>query len=210
LFLIPDSVLNVVTVPQTYDEGDLLKGLQEGRSNAFLELYTKYHPALYHYVLRFVKVPAIAEDILQEVFLTIWRIRKTVDPDLSFRAYLYRISRNIVFKLMKKAASDENLRLKLMRQLQQNVTDSDVKLLWHEYEETFYDAVAQLPLQRQKVFRLCREEGKTYEQVAAELGISRNTVKEHMVKAMKSIKEYFHQHCDISLSCIIFLESLTT
>ncbi len=132
----------MVTEPQTYNERGLLKGLKDGNSNAFLELYNNYHPGLYHYVLRFVKVSAIAEDILQDVFLTIWRIRKTIDPDLSFKAYLYRISRNSVFKLLKKMASDENLRLRTMQQLQQNVTDCDVKMLWQEYEEMFHNAIA--------------------------------------------------------------------
>jgi RNA polymerase sigma-70 factor (family 1) len=194
----------MLTAFRTYNERDLLAGLQRGKSSAFLELYNKYHPAIYHYVLRFVKVPAIAEDVLQDVFLKIWEIRKRIDPDLSFKAYLYRISRNSVFKLMKKMAADESLRLQIMRQLQQNVTNADIEILWQEYEKMFNLAIARLPLQRQKVFRLCREQGKTYEQTAAELGISRNTVKEHMVLAMKFIKNHFH-HFDIPLASLLIL-----
>ena len=185
-----------------YNEHILLKELKAGKSKAFLELYNRYHPGLYRYVLRFIKVPALAEDVLQDVFLKIWEIRKTINPDLSFQAYLYRISRNCVFKLIKKIASDETLRMKIMQQLQKNVTGADIKMQWKEYEELFDHAITQLPPQRQKVFRLCREEGKTYEQAAAELGISRNTVKEHMVMAMKFVKEHF-QHYDISLGLIL-------
>jgi len=186
------------------NERILLEELKDGNSTTFLELYNRYHPGLYHYVIRFIKVPALAEDVLQDVFLKIWEIRKTINPDLSFQAYLYRISRNCVFKLIKKIASDENLRLKIMQQLQKNVTGADIKMQWKEYEELFNYAIAQLPPQRQKVFRLCREEGKTYEQAAAELGISRNTVKEHMVMAMKFVKEQF-LHYDISLGLILLL-----
>jgi RNA polymerase sigma-70 factor (family 1) len=185
-----------------YNENVLLKELKAGESKAFLELYNRYHPGLYRYVLRFIKVPALAEDVLQDVFLKIWEIRKTINPDLSFQAYLYRISRNCVFKLIKKITSDESLRMKVMQQLQKSVTGADIKMQWKEYEELFDHAIAQLPPQRQKVFRLCREEGKTYEQAAAELGISRNTVKEHMVMAMKFVKEQF-QHYDISLGLIL-------
>ena len=187
-----------------YDERILLNKLKDGNPDAFLELYNIYHSNLYYYVLRFVKSPAIAEDILQDVFLKLWEIRKTVNPDLCFSAYLYRISRNYVFKFLKKISTDESLQLRIMQELEKNITDTDIKLRWKEYEDIFLVAVAQLPPQRRKVFRLCREEGKTYDQAAAELGISRNTVKEHMVMAMKFVKEYF-EHSDISLGCLFLL-----
>lgn len=187
-----------------YDERILLNELKNGDADAFLELYNIYHANLYHYVLRFVKSPAIAEDILQDVFLKLWEIRKTVNPDLCFSAYLYRISRNYVFKFLKKISTDESLQLRVMQDLEKNITDTDIRLRWKEYEDIFLHAIAQLPPQRRKVFRLCREEGKTYDQAAAELGISRNTVKEHMVMAMKFVKEYF-EHSDISLGCFLLL-----
>lgn len=197
--------INVAATEQTYNEHRLLQELQQGHSQAFLELYNIYHPALYHYVLRFVKSPAIAEDILQDVFLKIWEIRERINPDLSFKAYLYRISRNSVFKLMKKIAVDENLRLQVMQQFRQTVSDADLKVSWQQYETILQAAIANLSPQRQKVFLLCREEGKTYEQVAAELNLSRHTVKEHMGLAMKSIKEYFEQYGNTPLSFTLLL-----
>jgi len=179
--------------------------LQKGDSNAFQELYDQYHQPLYHYVLRFVKSPALAEDVLQDVFLKIWEIRSRIDPELSFKAYLYRISRNSVFKLLKKIAIDENLRVQVLKQFSQSVADADLKVLWQQYEELLHAAINRLPPQRQKVFRLCREEGKTYEEVADELGISRNTVKEHMVLAMKLIREHIDQYGDTPTHFILLL-----
>jgi RNA polymerase sigma-70 factor (family 1) len=195
----------VTTIPETYNEQSVLLRLQMGDSDAFLELYNQYHGPLYHYVLRFVKSPAIAEDVLQDVFLKIWEIKGRIDPNLSFKAYLYRICRNSVFKLLKKMAVDESLRVEVMQQLTQSVADADLKLLWQQYEAILQTAINNLSPQRQKVFRLCREEGKTYEQVANELGISRNTVKEHMVLAMKLIREHFEQYGDTSTSYMFML-----
>jgi len=179
--------------------------LQKGDSDAFRELYNQYHQPLYHYVLRFVKSPALAEDVLQDVFLKIWEIRSRIDPELSFKAYLYRISRNSVFKLLKKIAVDENLRTQVLKQFSQSVADADLKVLWQQYEALLQAAINRLPPQRQKVFKLCREEGKSYEQVAEELGISRNTVKEHMVLAMKLIREHIDQYGDTSTYFILLL-----
>ncbi|MEJ7587765.1 MAG: sigma factor [Ferruginibacter sp.] len=62
--------------PRTYDEQELVKDLQRGKSSAFIELYNRHHAALYNYALRFVKVPAIAEDVFKNVFLKIWEVRK--------------------------------------------------------------------------------------------------------------------------------------
>ena len=77
---------------------------------------------------------------------------------------------------------------------------SHLKLQWKQYQESLAAAIDQLPPQRQKVFKLCREQSRTYDEVAAELGISRNTVKEHMVLAVKAIREYFKRHSDTLLS----------
>ena len=191
--------------PATYNEQSVILRLQKGDSDAFRELYNQYHQPLYHYVLRFVKSPALAEDVLQDVFLKIWEIRSRIDPELSFKAYLYRISRNSVFKLLKKIAVDENLRTQVLRQFSQSVADADLKVLWQQYEALLQAAINRLPPQRQKVFKLCREEGKSYEQVAEELGISRNTVKEHMVLAMKLIREHIDQYGDTSTYFILLL-----
>ena len=195
----------MTTSTETYHEQTVLVKLQQGDSDAFLALYNHYHSALYHYILRFVKSPAIAEDVLQDVFLKIWEIKDRINPELSFKAYLYRICRNSVFKLLKKMAVDESLRIEVMQQLTQSVADADLKLLWQQYESILQTAINNLSPQRQKVFRLCREEGKTYDQVANELGISRNTVKEHMVLAMKLIKEHFEQYGDASTSYLFMI-----
>lgn len=195
----------MTSTTETYHEHSVLLRLQKGESDAFLAMYNHYHAALFHYVLRFVKSPAIAEDVLQDVFLKIWQVKSRIDPELSFKAYLYRICRNSVFRLLKKMAVDENLRVEVMLQFTQSVADADLKVLWQQYEAILHTAINNLSPQRQKVFRLCREEGKTYEQVADELGISRNTVKEHMVLAMKLIREHFEQYGDTITSYMFML-----
>jgi RNA polymerase sigma-70 factor (ECF subfamily) len=186
-----------------YDEINLVERLRKGYTDAYLQLYNYYHASLYHYVLRFIKIPELAEDAMQEVFLKIWKIRERLNPGLSFSAYLYRISRNQAFKLLKKIAADDGLRLRVMLEFHHTAEDADTKTRWNQYELLLATAVSRLPPQRQKVFKLCREQGKSYEFVSQELGISRNTVKEHMVLAVRYIKEYFLRYGDISLAILL-------
>ena len=192
---------------ETFDEIELIKRLQQSDSEAFLALYDRYHLIVYHWSLKIVKMPTHAEDIVQDVFLKIWQIRDRLNPHQSFPAFIYRICRNKAFTLIKKIASDERLQTQVMHQLKNVVESAENRVLWHEYEALLSKAVGKLPTQRQKVFKLCRQEGKSYEEVANELGISRNTVKEHMVMAVKNIKEHFYQYGDISFLLILLSSS---
>lgn len=180
-----------------FDEEALIKRLQQGDSAAFMELYNYYHPAIYNFILRIIKNPVITEDLLQEVFIKIWSVRERIQPGLSFQAYLYRISRNAAFKMLKKMAADNELRLMLMNELHRSANDADNKARWVEYEKLLNAAIEQLPPQRQKIFRLCRQEGKTYRDVSFALNISPNTVKEHMVLATRSIRAFLSRHGEI-------------
>ncbi len=188
------------------EEAILLEELRKGSKTAFIALYNQHYQSLYSYILHFIAIPQLAEDALQEVFIKVWEIRERIDPERSFTGYMYRITRNHVFKLLKKIAADEDLRSRAMMELHRQTEDADTRLLWKQYEALLREAVTQLPPQRQRVFRLCREESKSYEEVAAELGISRNTVKEHMVLALKSIQSFFYEHADGTLLLLLFTD----
>lgn len=189
----------------TITEAEYLERLRKGDVAAYMQLYDQYSAHVYGWVLRFVKVPAYAEDIVQDVFLKIWEVRDRLDPGQSFPAYLYKISRNKTFTFLKKNASDEATRLRIMQRIGEITESPYHQTLWAQYQEMLNNAVTQLPYQRQRVFTLCRQEGKSYEEAAKELGISRNTVKEHMVMALKDIKAYFYRHGDLSLAVLLFM-----
>lgn len=190
------------------NDSDLLRLLKQGDEEAYLQLYDRYHSGLYAWLLGFVKIPEFAQDIVQEAFLKIWEIRARLNPDQSFPAFLYKISRNRAIKLLKKAADDEKLRVRIRTYLQQSAEDPALQLQWQQYQELLHKAIASLPSQRQKVFRLCRQEGKSYEEAAQELGISKNTVKEHMVAAVKDIKKYIYNIDDLPVIMLLLLITL--
>ena len=103
--------------PVCNEEAVLLRELRQGSTDAYITLYNQYSPSLYTYILHFINVPEFAEDALQEVFIKIWEIRERINPELSFSGYLYRITRNHVFKLLKKITADKALRLQVIRDL---------------------------------------------------------------------------------------------
>ncbi|MBX3257880.1 MAG: RNA polymerase sigma-70 factor [Chitinophagaceae bacterium] len=192
-----------------HDDFLLIQRLRQNDAAAYIELYNRYHVKMYNWLIRFVKLPDLAEDIIQETFLKIWEIRHRLQPQQSFPAYLYRISRNKAFKLLKKISRDEKLRSRILIRSAVEVNDPEKNFQWQQYQQLLDNAINRLPAQRQKVFKLCRHNNKTYDEVANDLGISRNTVKEHMIKAMQDIRQYFYRYDEITLillfcSAVIF------
>lgn len=184
------------------EEGVLLRMMQ-GDESAFTIIYRHYHPSLYIYLLKFCKIPSLAEDLVHDVFLKIWEIRDRINPELSFSGYLYRIARNHVIKTIEKLATDQVLREQLLRQLQNSSAGPEQLVRSKEYDRLFHEALTRMPPQRLNVFRLCRQEGRSYDEVAAMLGISRNAVKKHMVLGMRFIYDYVHRYGDIMFAIYI-------
>lgn len=189
-----------------YHDAQLIGELRQNNAEAFIELYNRYHAKMYSWLIRFVKLPDLAEDIIQDTFLKIWEIRHRLNPAQSFPAYLYRISRNKAVKLLKKISLDETLRKQVLIRFEMESDDPEKRLRWLQYQRLLENAINRLPAQRRKVFKLCRQSNKTYDEVANELGISRNTVKEHMMKAMQDIRQYFYRYGEISLILLLLSE----
>jgi RNA polymerase sigma-70 factor (ECF subfamily) len=185
-------------------EEEVLLRMKQGDESAFTTIYRHYHSSLYVYLLRFCKIPSLAEDLVHDVFLKVWEIRDRINPELSFTGYLYRIARNHVIKTIDKLATDQVLREQLLSQLDEPADAHPEQLVRaKEYDRLFREALAHMPPQRLKVFTLCRQEGKSYEEAAEILGVSRNAIKKHMVLSMRFIYDYVHRYGDILLAVYV-------
>jgi RNA polymerase sigma-70 factor (family 1) len=188
-----------------YTDEQLLFMLADSDQQAFTGLYNRYHAGIYNYLLAFVKIQSIAEDLTQEVFIKIWEARRRLQVHTSFAAYIFRISRNTAIDFMKKIAADRKLRNEIILQAQPVFPDNGSNgLLAKEYHHLYKRAVDSLSKQRRTVFLLCREEGKTYEEVAGILGISRHTVKEHMAESLRTLRNFLQEKAEAAILLIIF------
>jgi RNA polymerase sigma-70 factor (family 1) len=181
--------------------------MREGDQDAFGELYNRYNKSVYAYILSFVKVPEVAEDLVHEVFIKLWEIRFRMEIQSAFSAYLYRSCHNKAINTLKKATADRKLKSKMISgAMGEFETPSVLTATLHRYDRLVETALSQLPPQRRKVFTLIRQEGKSYNEVAQELGVSVNTVKDHLLKATRELKKYIKQTGEFALA-IILLET---
>jgi len=172
------------------DEKELLMQLREGNAQALDYFYHQYSLRIYRKLLKMVRVETIAEELVQDVFVRIWDKRHQIDPDRSFRSYLFTIAQNLVYDLYRKVAREERLQEVIKEASSEIYMHVEEGVFLKETSEILNKAINNLPSQQKLVFTLCKLEGKSYEDASATLGISTSTINNHIVKATKSIKGY--------------------
>src|SRR5690606_34983435 len=138
-------------------------------------------------ILKIVKDHEVAKDILQEVFIALWEKRDTIKVDKPVSGWLFVISFNKSVNYLKKRFSENSSNEEIETSFRQVSED-------HDREEKQYqllqDAIAQLSNQKSRVFTMCKLQGKSYEETALALNISKYTVKEYLSLAMEAVKAY--------------------
>jgi RNA polymerase sigma-70 factor (ECF subfamily) len=168
-------------------EENLLTLLKQDNIQAFDELYWKYQKAVFRNVLRLTRDVAAAEDIVQEVFVSLWERRSSLDTQRSVGGWLFVSSYNRAVNVLKRKLKESQIIHELEPVLAGNNEGQDQ----YEAQLTILEgAIRELSLQKRKVFELCKLQGKTYEEAAADMNISKHTVKEYLSEAIAAIKEY--------------------
>lgn len=167
-----------------------IKQLIAGDETVFRLVYGLYSSKIYKLAYRFLKDQELSEEIVQETFITFWLNRDKLDPDVDLWPYLYVITKRLSINSLKQIyKSTDNLKLLIQRTiLEHNPTEEhmaaeDLKIFTQKI-------IDQLPRQQQLVFKLSRNEGLSYKEIADKLQISQHTVRNHMIQALKTLKTH--------------------
>lgn len=171
-------------------EKQLLDLLKQGDEEAFKSVYKHYKNKLVFFAYRLTKSTPVAEEIVQDVFVKIWTARDQINTDFSFNAYIYRITHNMVVNYLRRVASEEKAIKMLWQNIEeeQNYIDDIVKS--NEFDQIAQNAIEKLSPQKRQIFEMSRQSNYTHKEIADKLGISPNTVKNHMVESLKFIRSY--------------------
>ncbi len=188
------------------NESLLLNRVAGGDEKAFGKLYDFYRPSIYRFIYKFIKSTELSNDVCQEVFMKIWEDRWAVSEVNSFRNYLFTVTKNHTFNVLKRAAVEDRIKGEVVRSYSQSKNYTEDTFMVNEYQQFLQAVLETLPTQSREVFRLCRQQEKSYEEAAQILGISGNAIKKHMVRSMKVIKLAVEKDMGIAFS--VFLEVL--
>lgn len=183
------ACIEMTNLNTSSNERELLLKLQQGDETAFEAIYREYSAGLFGFILRLVKDRDAAEDLLQELFIKAWDNRAGIDPDKSYRSFLFTIAKHIVYNYFRRASLEVQVAAYLASQASELYHHVEEELYVREYNDALQHAIDNLPPKRREVYIRCKIAGKSYQQVADELGCSVAAVNAHVVKATKTIKE---------------------
>jgi RNA polymerase sigma-70 factor (family 1) len=167
---------------------DQLRLIAEGHEQSFRKLYDMYAGKIYTMALGYLKSPVEAQDVVQEIFVKIWEKRGSLTEIDNFPAYLHVITRNLLINHLQKKIPVFSQNESTLQPTSGDRHLPHQQLDYRELTVLISRAIAQLPPRQQQVYRLSREQGLNHQQIAKELSLSYDTVREHMSKALKNIR----------------------
>ncbi len=160
-------------------------------------MFRTHYASLVGYALRMTKDQALAEDLVQQMFVSLWVKREETEVTSNVKSYLLRSVHNHCLnhfkhlKVREAHASEEIHRA--------DTSEAHDSLEQAELSERVNELIAQLPEQCRKVFLLSRHDGKKYKEIAEELDISVKTVENQMGKALRIMREGLRPHVSSSM-----------
>ena len=177
-------------------EIQLIEGLKSDDEIAFKMIYNKYFSRLYYFILEFMPIDDLAENIVQDTFFTLWNKRHELDDNTRIDAYLFTVAKNNCLYRLR----DHRYRQRLFdsggfreTELEMNAEilgsiDSN-SYTFDEIERIIKETLDELPPQCKRVFMLSRFEERKNKEIAEELNISVKVVEKHMTKALRIFRE---------------------
>lgn len=182
----------------------LILQVSEGDEYAFRKLFDQYRDKVFSIAWKITGVKSAAEDVVQEVFIKLWMNKEKLAEVENFNAYVNTITRNHILNNLRKVAYEQIFLEDLIREQSVNTKNVSDPVLYNELQNLVHRAIQQLSPQQKKVFQLSRTKGLKHAEIAVQLNISRSTVKDHMVEALRSIKIFLDTHESL-ISLLIFV-----
>ncbi|MBZ0199695.1 MAG: RNA polymerase sigma-70 factor [Ignavibacteriaceae bacterium] len=166
---------------------NLIELIKNDDKKAFQEFFYLYQPGIFHFLYRYTSDTETAKDLTQETFIRFWLHRRNLQISRSTTSYLYKTARNLAINYSIKSAKtsriddqdDTLLRLSLNPEL-----EYDAVFFMDDYQK----AIEKLPERCRATFILSRFSGFDYSEIAEILGVSLQTVKNQMNKALSVLK----------------------
>ena len=183
---------------------ELFYQIAQGKEEAFEKFFDLYKERLLSYLIKITKSQSVAEELVQEVFLKLWTGRDSLRAVERPEHYIMVMARHKAIDYLRKASLNARLREDLWRRIKTGCNDTEEQLYARESRELVHEAVFQLSPRKQEIFRLSRQEGLSHEQIANQLKISKNTVKNHLVESLRFVKNYLWHHLVVALFIAFF------
>ena len=167
----------------------ILSALAQDDEASLEKLFNHYYPRLFNFSKSILKLEDGIDDILQEVFVKIWKNRKNINSAATFNSYIFIITRNLLLNELRRQLSFQNTKEEVKRLSLANEYSLSEQIDYQELKEKIDAFVEELPDRQKEVFLLSRSEGLSHKEIAEKLGIKPKTVEYHITLAIRYLKE---------------------
>ena len=191
-------------VHDLYDIKGLFCSIANGDEVAFRTIFDLYKKRVFATGLKMLKSETEAEEIVQDVFLSVWIAKARLGNINHPEGYLFTIVYNTIYTHLKKASRDKMLLNTIIRHLTDTQNATEEIIAGNETRNVISQAINELSPQQRTVYQLSKQEGLSYEDIADRMNISRNTVRNHLAEAMKTIRAFLKKTDILLMSLLIF------
>lgn len=171
-----------------------IKKIKKGDQKAFRKLFLRFYDPLCRFSWRFTHSRHIAEELVQEVFLEVWKSRESLDPQKDIKSYLYQSVRNEALNYLKHENLAEEYNKKIEWLKPSPTTQQHNYQEQSEFVKAARKAIEDLPDRARQIYKLSRKDGLTYREIATILDISVKTVESQMSRALKILRKDLSQY----------------
>lgn len=173
---------------EEYDSVELIVQIKQSNHDAFAKFFRKNYPMVISYIYQYIKDKETSQDLAQDVFVNLWNYRAKLSPSRPPHGILKTIAKRLALNELRSIAYSNQARAYFWNRTQTLQNPVADQLHYNELLRLANQAITSLPHRQQEVFRLSREEGLSHEEIASTLRISKNTVNNLLVRAIKTVK----------------------
>jgi len=178
--------------------------LKQGNQQAFAEIYDRYSMLIYHKVNQMLRDPQASEDIIQDIFGTLWEKPEFLREDANLAGYLYIISRNMVLRLIQRGKTNSDYLAELGKYSSEVSFDTLEKIDEKELILLIIQEIGNLPPKMREVFQLSRLENLSHKEIALKLNISEATVRKQVQYALGILRNRLSIHSPYGILLLVF------
>lgn len=183
----------------------LLQECRRDNRKAYEQLFERYFSVLYDFSNTYIKNNGAAEELVMDLMFSIWQKRHQIEIHGEAGPYLFRALKNMMFNFIRKKELNTTDIGLLPEQYPAEGETADHQLNCKELQQVYELKLSQLSPQRQKIFRMSRDENMTYMEIAKNMGLSVNTIKTQMLVSLKYFRENLKDHTDITILLVLAL-----
>jgi len=184
----------------------LIINLKEGHKEAFQNLFEEYGKRIFVFARGYLKSSEEAEEVVQEVFIKIWNIRSSINTELSFKSFLFKITYNYIRELFLKKSRENSYKHEILSLTVDFDNRTEERIDYHSLLERVEKLIDELPPRQKEVIILKKKQGLPVKEIATLLDISPRTVEKHLSEALKYLKrELSEEHIAGLLFFSLFL-----